>query len=61
MGKEALFVFYNEEISEDHFDRARERLNTLRAQSKKPKMMDTYKQLEGIINEKAARFRIDAN
>lgn len=54
-------LYLMEEISEGHFDRARERLTTLRGNSKKPKMRDTYNQLEGILNEKAARFRKDAN
>lgn len=54
-------LYLMEEISEGHFGRARERLNTLRGNSKKPKMMNTYNQLEGILNEKAARFRKDAN
>ncbi len=54
-------LYLMEEISEGHFDRARERLTTLRGNSKKPKMMNTYNQLEGILNEKAARFRKDAN
>lgn len=54
-------LYLMEEISEGHFDRARERLTTLRGNSKKPKMMNTYNQLEGILIEKAARFRKDAN
>lgn len=54
-------LYLMREISEGHFDRARERLTTLRGNSKKPKMRDTYNQLEGILNEKAARFRKDAN
>lgn len=54
-------LYLMEEISQGHFDRARERLTTLRGNSKKPKMMNTYNQLEGILNEKAARFRKDAN
>lgn len=52
-------LYLMEEISEGHFDRARERLNTLRAQSKKPKMMDTYNQLEIIINRKEASCRAE--
>lgn len=60
-GESVSQLYLMEEISEGHFDRAREKLNILRAQSKKPKMIDTYNQLEGIINEKSARFRADAN
>lgn len=50
-------LYLMREISEGRFDRARERLNTLRAQSKKPKMIDTYNQLETIINKKEASCR----
>ncbi|WP_215507983.1 hypothetical protein [Peptoniphilus sp. EMRHCC_23] len=54
-------LYLMEEISEGHFNRPRERLTTLRGNSRKPKMMNTYNQLEDILNEKAARFRKDAN
>lgn len=54
-------LYLMEEISEGLFNRARERLTTLRGNSRKPKMMNTYNQLEDILNEKAARFRKDAN
>ena len=43
-GESVSQLFLMEEISEGHFDRAQERLNTLRAQSKKQKIIDTYKE-----------------
>lgn len=52
-------LYLMEEISEGHFDRARERLNTLRSQSKRPKMIDAYNQLEIIINRKEASCRAE--
>lgn len=48
-------LYLMEEISGGHFEQAQERLNILRAQSKKPKMIDTYNQLERIINENKSR------
>lgn len=52
-------LYLMEEISEGHFDRARERLNALRSQSKKPKMIAAYNQLEIIINRKEASCRAE--
>lgn len=56
-GENVSQLYLMREISEGHFGRARERLNTLRAQSKKPKIIDTYNQLETIINKKEASCR----
>lgn len=54
-GESVSQPYLMEEISEGHFEQAQERLNILRAQSKKPKMIDTYNQLERIINENKSR------
>lgn len=57
-GESVSQLYLMEEIAEGHFDRAQERLNILRAQSKKPKIIDTYNQLEAIINEKKRRAQV---
>lgn len=57
-GENVRQLYLMREIVEGHFDQAQERLNTLRAQSKKPKMIDTYNELETIINEKKSRAQV---